>query len=43
MKKVKLDLDGIHDFQQNRKPYLMIDASDEIILGISANGYKDLT
>jgi len=43
MKKVKLDLNGIHDFQQNRKPYLMIDAADEIIPGISAKGYKDLT
>ena len=43
MPSLKLDLKGIHEFQQNRKPYLMIDAADEIIPGISAKGYKDLS
>jgi len=43
MYKLKLDLEGIHDFQQNRKPYLMIDAAEEIIPGISAKGYKELS
>ena len=43
MTSLNLDLKGIHEFQQNRKPYLMIDAADEIIPGISAKGYKDLS
>lgn len=43
MKSIKLDLEGIHEFQQNRKPYLMIDAAEEVIPGVSASGYKDLT
>ena len=43
METLKLDLTGIHEFQQNRKPYLMIDAADEIIPGKSAKGYKDLS
>ena len=43
MKSLKLDLKGIHEFQQNRTPYLMIDAADEVIPGISAKGYKDLS
>ena len=43
MSTIKLDLKGIHEFQQNRAPYLMIDAADEIIPGVSAKGYKDLS
>ena len=43
MNALKLDLKGIHEFQQNRAPYLMIDAADEIIPGVSAKGYKDLS
>ena len=43
MSTLKLDLKGIHEFQQNRTPYLMIDAVDEIIPGVSAKGYKDLS
>jgi len=42
MKKFSLDLEGIKKFQQNREPYLMIDYVDEVIPGVSANGYKDL-
>ena len=40
---LKLDLNGIHEFQQNRAPYLLIDFADEIIPGVSAKGYKDLS
>ena len=39
---MKLDLKGIHEYQQNRDPYLMIDFASEIIPGVSAKGYKDL-
>ena len=39
---MKLDLKGIHEYQQNRHPYLMIDYVDEVIPGKSAKGYKDL-
>tara|TARA_B100000427_G_C15344153_1_gene522532 strand:- start:89 stop:553 length:465 start_codon:yes stop_codon:yes gene_type:complete len=38
----KLDLNGIHEYQQNRHPYLMIDYVEEVIPGKSAKGYKDL-
>ena len=40
--KITLDLKGIHDYQQNRFPYLLIDHANEIIPGKSAKGYKDL-
>ena len=43
MKKIKLDLKGIHKFQQNRSPYLLIEVAEEIIPGKSARGYKNLT
>jgi len=39
---MKLDLKGIHEYQQNRNPYLFIDYVDEVIPGKIANGYKDL-
>ena len=42
MEKIILDKKGIHEYQQNRAPYLMIDFATEIILGKSAKGYKDL-
>ena len=42
MEKITLDLKGIHDYQQNRSPYLLIDYANEVILGKSAKGYKDL-
>ena len=42
MKKLTLDKNGIHEYQQNRKPYLLIDFATEVIPGKSANGYKDL-
>ena len=42
MKSLTLDLKGIHDYQQNRDPYLLIDFVEEVIPGVSARGYKDL-
>ena len=42
MKKLTLDKQGIHNYQQNREPYLLIDFATEIIPGKSAKGYKDL-
>tara|TARA_B100001964_G_C14173318_1_gene572578 strand:+ start:644 stop:1114 length:471 start_codon:yes stop_codon:yes gene_type:complete len=40
--KLELDLDGIHEYQQNRYPYLLIDYAEEVIPGKIANGYKIL-
>ena len=42
MKKLILDKNGIHEYQQNREPYLLIDFATEVIPGKSAAGYKDL-
>ena len=42
MKKLSLDKKGIHEYQQNRSPYLLIDFATEIFPGKSAKGYKDL-
>ena len=42
MKRLRLDIDGIHEYQQNRPPFLMIDLAEEVIPGVSAKGYKDL-
>ena len=42
MEKIILDKKGIHEYQQNRAPYLMIDFATEVIPGKSAKGYKDL-
>ena len=42
MKKISLDKQGIHEHQQNREPYLLIDYATEIVPGKSAKGYKDL-
>ena len=35
-----LDWDGICAYQQNRPPYLMIDAAHEVVPGISAKGHR---
>ena len=43
LKKLRLDLNGIHEYQQNRDPYLLIEIAEEVIPGESARGYKDLT
>ena len=41
MGKLRLDLNGLHEYQQNRYPYLLIDI-EEVIPGKSAKGYKKL-
>lgn len=40
---LRLDLDGLLEYQKNRPPYLMIDCAEEVIPGVSAKGYKQLT
>jgi len=42
MEVLRLDIKGIHEYQQNRHPYLFIDVAEEVIPGVSAKGYKDL-
>ena len=42
MEILRLDLNGIREYQQNRYPYLLIDFAEEVIPGVSAKGYKDL-
>ena len=42
MSKIVLDKKGIHEYQQNREPYLLIDFATEILPGKSAKGYKNL-
>ena len=37
-----LNKDQIHEYQQNREPYLMIDCVTEVVPGESTKGYKDL-
>ena len=43
MGKLRLDLIGLHEYQQNRYPYLLIDVAEEVIPGKSAKGYKNLS
>ena len=43
MGELRLDLNGLHEYQQNRYPYLLIDVAEEVIPGKSAKGYKNLT
>ena len=43
MDKLYLDLAGLHEYQQNRYPYLLIDIAEEVIPGKCAKGYKKLT
>jgi 3-hydroxyacyl-[acyl-carrier-protein] dehydratase len=43
MEPITLDLQGIHEYQQNRAPFLFVDRASEIIPGVSAKGYKNLT
>lgn len=42
MEVLRLDIKGIHEYQRNRHPYLLIDVAEEVIPGVSAKGYKDL-
>ncbi|MDP6584428.1 MAG: 3-hydroxyacyl-ACP dehydratase FabZ family protein [Anaerolineales bacterium] len=41
MESLKLDKNGIYEYQQNRDPYLLIDFAEEVIPGVSAKGFKD--
>ena len=43
MKSMKLDIKGILEYQQNRYPYLLVDVVEEVIPGVSAKGYKNLS
>ena len=43
MEGFSLDKNAILEYQRNRPPYLMLDYATEVIPGVSANGYKDLT
>ena len=43
MRKLHLDLNGLHEYQQNRYPYLLIDVAEEVVPGKSAKGYMNLT
>lgn len=43
MDSLSLDLRGLHEYQQNRAPYLMMDAAEEVVPGVSAKGYKILS
>jgi len=43
MESLRLDLNGLHEYQQNRYPYLLIDVAEEVIPGESAKGFKNLT
>ena len=40
MNKIVLNKKDILEFQQNRNPYLFVDAATEIIPGVSAKGYR---
>ena len=37
-----LDRAGIHRYQKNRAPYLLIDHVEKVVPGVSADGYLDL-
>ena len=43
MNALQLDRKGILEYQKNRDPYLLIDYAEEVIPGVSAKGYKNLT
>lgn len=39
---LRLDSEGIREYQRNRNPFLMMDEATEIVPGASAKGYKQL-
>ena len=43
MEGFSLDYNGIHEYQKNRYPYLMIDYVSQVVPGKTATGYKNLT
>ena len=42
MTPLRLDRDGVLEYQQNRDPYLFIDVAEEVIPGVSAKGFRQL-
>ena len=40
---MRLNTKEIHEYQQNRYPYLLVDVADEVVPGVSAKGYKNLS
>jgi 3-hydroxyacyl-[acyl-carrier-protein] dehydratase len=42
MSEIKLDLEQIKEYQQNRQPYLFVDYIDKLVPGKISNGYKML-
>jgi 3-hydroxyacyl-[acyl-carrier-protein] dehydratase len=40
---LRLDMNGILEYQRNRFPYLLVDVATEVIPGRSAKGFKNLT
>ena len=43
MNSLRLEKKEILEYQKNRDPYLLIDVAEEVIPGVSAKGYKNLT
>jgi len=43
MNSIRLDNEGIHEYQQNRYPYLLVDIAEEVVPGVSAKGFKNLS
>lgn len=43
MKGFSLNCVELQEYQQNRYPYLMIDHVDEVVPGVSCDGFKNLT
>jgi 3-hydroxyacyl-[acyl-carrier-protein] dehydratase len=43
MEALHLDINGIHEYQQNRYPFLFVDAVEEVVPGERVRGYKNLT
>jgi 3-hydroxyacyl-[acyl-carrier-protein] dehydratase len=40
---MRLNTKEIHEYQQNRYPYLLVDVAEEVVPGVSAKGYKNLS
>lgn len=43
MNALRLDHAALLEYQKNRPPYLMIDEAEEVVPGVSARAYKQLT
>ena len=40
---MRLETKEIHEYQKNRYPYLLVDVAEEVVPGVSAKGYKNLS